>query len=351
MADSSHDSVVGEDAAVTLRPKERAGRLDVAARPHVAGSPLVVALDRVGEDVETERSILEGSGVRIELVDAHDEARLRQLGDAVGLMGNRTRIGPNLLDLAPKVRCVVTYGVGYDQVDLDEARRRGIVVCNVRDYCSEEVADHTMALILAVLRRLVPSDDDVRVGGWGVEDLGPVRRLRGLVLGLVGYGRIGQLVRERALAFGLRVVAFDPAMGSDQRHELGLDALTTLDELLAISDVVSLHAPLQADTRDLIDARALEVMKEGSYLINTSRGGLVDHTALLRALDSGHLAGAGLDVFPVEPPPVGTFDRPEIVVTPHSAFYSIESIIQLKTDAATIMSNVLSGGAIVNRVV
>jgi phosphoglycerate dehydrogenase-like enzyme len=332
-------------------PAPRTSRLDVVARPHVIGSSLVVALDRVGENVETERAILEGSGLRIEPVATRDEARRLQLAGAVGLLANRTRIGPNLLDLAPQCRAVVTYGVGYDHVDIDEARRRNIVVCNVRDYCSEEVADHTMALVLAVLRRLVPSDDDVRAGGWGIEDLGPVRRLRGLVLGLVGYGRIGQLVRDRALAFGLRVVAFDPAMSADQRSDLGPDALGNLDELLAMSDVVSLHAPLQPDTRDLIDARALDVMKDGSYLINTSRGGLVDHTALLRALDSGHLAGAGLDVFSVEPPPLGTFDRPEIVLTPHSAFYSLESITQLKTDAATIMANVLSGGTIVNRIV
>jgi phosphoglycerate dehydrogenase-like enzyme len=171
-------------------------------------------------------------------------------------------------------------------------------------------------------------------------------------LGLVGYGRIGQLVRDRAIAFGLRVVAFDPAMSSSQREDLGADAVSALEELLRASDIVSLHAPLQADTRALIDAKALDLMKDGSYLINTSRGGLVDDSALSRALDSGHLAGAGLDVFAVEPPPLGAFDRPEIVLTPHTAFYSIESIEQLKSQAASTMAGVLNGGGpIVNRVV
>jgi phosphoglycerate dehydrogenase-like enzyme len=312
---------------------------------------LVVALDRVGDDVAIEQSILEKSNLRIEVVAEHGAARAEQLSRAVGLLANRTPIGPDFLDSVPRCRCVVTYGVGYDHVDLDEARRRGLVVCNVRDYCSEEVADHTMALTLAVLRRVMPGDAKVRAGEWGIENLGAIRRLRGLVLGLVGYGRIGQLVRERAIAFGFRVVAFDPAMSSTQREELGADAIATLDELLGDSDIVSLHVPLQADTRDLIGARAFDVMKDGSYLINTSRGGLVDDSALFRALDSGHLAGAGLDVFAVEPPPLGTFDRPEIVLTPHTAFYSIESIEQLKSDAASIMASVLSGGSIVNRIV
>jgi phosphoglycerate dehydrogenase-like enzyme len=325
--------------------------LEAIPNPGVTATRLVVALDRVGEDVATEQSILEMSNLHIEVVDEGLEARRQQLSEAVGLLANKTRIGPNLLDLTPKCRCVVTYGVGYDHVDLDEARRRNIVVCNVRDYCSEEVADHTMALTLAVLRRLIPCDTYVRAGGWGIADLGPICRLRGLVLGLVGYGRIGQLVRYRALAFGLRVVAFDPALTSEQRAELGYDALATLEELLAISDVVSLHAPLQADTRNLIDARALDAMKGGSYLINTSRGGLIDDAALLRALDSGHLAGAGLDVFSVEPPPLGTFDRPDIVLTPHTAFYSLESIEQLKSEAATIMASVVTGGPPVNRIV
>jgi phosphoglycerate dehydrogenase-like enzyme len=335
-------------SAVTVREGRGPAPTGAASAPSVG---LVVALDRVGADVGTERSILEKSNLRIEVVAESGPARTEQLRQAVGLLANRTRIGPALLDSVPQCRCVVTYGVGYDHVDLDEARRRRVVVCNVRDYCSEEVADHTMALTLAVLRRVLPGDAEVRAGGWGIENVGAIRRLRGLVMGLVGYGRIGQLVRDRAIAFGLRVVAYDPAMTSSQREDLGADTVSTLEELLRAADIVSLHAPLQADTRDLINAKALDLMKSGSYLINTSRGGLVDDTALLRALDSGHLAGAGLDVFSVEPPPPVAFDRPEIVLTPHTAFYSIESIEQLKSDAALIMAGVLSGGSIVNRIV
>jgi D-3-phosphoglycerate dehydrogenase len=312
---------------------------------------LVMALDRVGDDLGIERAILEPLNLRIESVDESEDAKTKQLAEASGLLANRTRIGPALLDRTPECRCVVTYGVGYDHVDLDEAVRRGIVVCNVRDYCSDEVADHTMALTLAVLRRVVSSDSAVRAGQWGLKGLGPIRRLRGLTMGLVGYGHIGRLVRQRALSFGFRVVVFDPALSAVQREELGPDALDGFTELLTVSDVVSLHLPLLDSTRELMDTSAFASMKPGSYLINTSRGALVDHAALFSALDEGRLAGAGLDVFSMEPAPVGLFDRPELVVTPHTAYYSVESINQLKSDAATLMGRALSGGPIENRVV
>jgi phosphoglycerate dehydrogenase-like enzyme len=305
----------------------------------------------VGADVVIERKILARSNLHIEVLAEFGASRTEQLIQAVGLLANRTRISPTFLDSVPRCRCVVTYGVGYDHVDLDEAVRRRIVVCNVRDYCSEEVADHTIALLLALLRRVLPGDARVRSGGWGIESVGAIRRLRGLVLGLVGYGRIGQLVRDRAVAFGLRVVVFDPVLSASQREDLGSDAVSTLEELLRVADIVTLHAPLNLDTRLLIDATAFDVMKVGSYLLNTSRGGLVDEAALVRALDSGHLVGAGLDVFTIEPPSLDAIDRPEIIMTPHTAYYSIESMEQLKSEAASIMAAVLSGGSIVNRIV
>jgi phosphoglycerate dehydrogenase-like enzyme len=310
-----------------------------------------VALDRVGDDVAVERAVLARSNFRIEVVTEDEALRTEQLSQAVGLLANRTRISSLLLDSVPRCRCVVTYGVGYDHVDLDEVVRRKIVVCNVRDYCSEEVADHTIALLLALLRRVLPGDAQTRSGVWGIAGEGAIRRLRGLVLGLVGYGRIGRLVRDRALAFGLRVVAFDPALSASQREALGSEAVSSLEELLRVADVVSLHAPLIAGTHNLIDEAAFDHMKPGSYLINTSRGGLVDQVALVRALDGGKLAGAALDVFAVEPPSLDALNRADIIMTPHTAYYSIESMEQLKSEAASIMAGVLSGASIVNRIV
>jgi phosphoglycerate dehydrogenase-like enzyme len=315
-----------------------------------AGAGQVLALDPVGRDLTAERRVLEPLGIQITLAAGEEGTRQRQLAGAQGLLANRTMIGAELLARAPACRCIVTYGVGFDHVDLDAARERGIVVANVTDYCSEEVADHTLTLMLAVLRGAMRGDALVRRGAWGLDSLGPVHRLRGRVAGLVGYGRIARAVYERLVPFGMRVLVFDPLIPAGRRDELGPAAVSSLDSLLGASDVVSLHLPLNATTRHLIDARALARMKPGAVLINTSRGGLVDFAALLAALDGGRLAGAGLDVFSEEPPAGEHVDRPDLVVTPHMAFYSVESIEELKTTAARTMSNALLGAPVPNQI-
>jgi phosphoglycerate dehydrogenase-like enzyme len=311
----------------------------------------VVALDPVGKDLSAERQVLEPLGIEIAFADDDPGARRLQLAKADGLLANRTHIGAELLARAPACRCIVTYGVGFDHVDLNAARERGIVVANVTDYCSEEVADHTLTLMLAVLRGAMRGDALVRRGAWGLDTLGPIHRLRGRVVGLVGYGRIARAVHDRVVPFGMRVFVFDPLIPADRRKELGEAAVPSLDSLLGSSDVVSLHLPLNATTRHLVDARALRQMKPGAVLINTSRGGLMDFAAVLTALDDGRLAGAGLDVFPEEPPAGNHFDRPDLVVTPHMAFYSVESIEELKTTAARTMSNALLGAPVQSQIV
>jgi phosphoglycerate dehydrogenase-like enzyme len=311
----------------------------------------VLALDLVGKDLTAERRVLEPSGIEIALATDAPQPRRLQLAQADGLMANRTRIGAELLAQAPACRCIVTYGVGFDHVDLEIARKRGIIVCNVTDYCSDEAADHTLMLMLTVLRGGIRGDTLVRNGGWGLDALGPIHRLRGLAVGLVGYGRIARAVHARIAAFRMRALVFDPFLPANRRDELkGGAAVDTLDALLGSSDVVSLHVPLNATTRNLIDARALKMMKQGAVLINTSRGGLVDCSALLAALDDGRLAGAGLDVFPDEPPARGVFDRSDLVLTPHMAFYSIESVDELKSTAAKTMKNALLGTPVKNRI-
>ena len=307
----------------------------------------VLALDPVGKDLAAERRVLEPLGIEIAIAADDPAARRLQLAEADGLLANRTYIGAEFLERAPACRCIVTYGVGFDHVDLDAARQRGIVVANVTDYCSEEVADHTLTLMLAILRGAMRGDALVRGGGWGLDALGPIHRLRGRVVGLVGYGRIARAVHERVLPFGMRVLVFDPLISRD---DLGEAAVESLDSLLGASDVVSLHLPLNDTTRHLIDARALQRMKPGAALINTSRGGLVDFAELLGALDDGRLAGAALDVFPEEPPAGKHVDRPDLVLTPHMAFYSVESIEELKTTAATTMRNALTGAPVKNQI-
>jgi D-3-phosphoglycerate dehydrogenase / 2-oxoglutarate reductase len=316
----------------------------------MSGARRVVALDRVGEDLVPEERILAPLGITIERLADAPEASSLQLASAEGLLANRTPIGSQVLNRAPACRGVVTYGVGFDHVDLAAARSRGITVANVTDYCSEEVADHTVALMLAVLRGVVRGDDLVRRGGWGVEEIGPIHRLRGRTVGLVGYGRIARAVHQRVMPFGMPVIVYDPLISDEECRQLGGRRVDSLKLLLASADIVSLHVPLNDETALLVDADALAGVKHDSVLINTSRGGLVDSQALLDALTQDRLVGAGLDVFPDEPPDARLFDRPNLVLTPHIAFYSRESIEELKASAAAAMGAILTGGPLANRV-
>ena len=220
-------------------------------------------------------------------------------------------VGEDLLARLPSLRVVATPTVGFDHIDLDAAERRGVVVVSVPDYCTEEVADHTVAMLYALLRRVV----QLSSGPWEAKAAGPLRVLRGLRVGIVGRGRIGDAVAARLLVLGTVVRA----------HDLRPVAyLVPFDELLRTSDVVTLHVPLDSSTRGLIGERELSLMKPGSLLINTARGAVVDLDAVLAALHEGRLGGAALDVLPVEPPPVRPV-APNLIVTPHAAWYSPES--------------------------
>jgi D-3-phosphoglycerate dehydrogenase / 2-oxoglutarate reductase len=312
-------------------------------------TPLVLALDTVGEDVRAEEEILVASGIGIQLA-SRDPAELeRQFASAQGLLTEYVRVDERLLQRTPSCRAIVTYTVGIDQIDVEAARSRGVVVCNLPDYCTEEVADHAMALILGLSRGVVRADSSVRSGAWGLEDLGSIHRLRGLTLGLVGFGRIARAVAARASAFGLRIVAFDPGIPVDRRPA-GPAFTEDLADLLAQADIISLHAPLSTTTTGMIDGDALAGLKPGALLVNTSRGGLVVLAALLDALDRGILRGAALDVFPEEPPDIDPLNRPELILTPHMSYYSIEAVQQAKVAAATAIAAALTGNTPMNRI-
>ena len=247
--------------------------------------------------------------------------------DVVGLLtGPDNPISPADLDRLPALRVVSTCSVGFDHLPLEAAARRGIWVCNVPDYCIEEMADSTLALLLSLLRGVVVLDRNVRAGGWDWKAAGPIGRLAGTRLGVIGFGRIGRAVGARAAALGMEVWAYDPLVPGEAVAESGARS-ASLDELLASCTAFTLHVPLSPETAGLIGAAELARMPRSSWLVNTARAGLVDQDALLEALASGQLAGAALDVLPVEPPtpenpaPVA----PTLIVTPHSAFYSPES--------------------------
>jgi D-3-phosphoglycerate dehydrogenase / 2-oxoglutarate reductase len=246
------------------------------------------------------------------------------------------------------VRCriIARYGIGVDNIDLDAAKERGIVVTNVPDYCVDEVADHTIALLLTATRKIVAGDRVVRSGGWGISELRPIHRLRSRTLGLVGFGHIGRAVSVRANALGLSVKIYDPYIAETATEGLDVQRVDDLDELLRQSDIVSVHAPLVPATSGMFDATAIAKMKDGAVLINTSRGPIVETAAVTDALRAGRLGAAALDVFDSEPPDLAAIEGLDnLVATPHSAFYSEESIQESQRKAAEAIVDVLQGRA------
>ncbi len=237
-------------------------------------------------------------------------------------------IDPPCLDANPNLKCIANHGAGYDDIDVAEATRRGIPVFAAPGRNAISVAEHVFAMLLAVRKRIIHHDSLVRSGGWrpGTPDVG---ELHGLTLGVIGFGAIGERVASLAQAFGMNVVAYDPVR--TKPFPADVTACATLEQTLADSDAVSLHVPLTESTRNMIDDTALAQMRPGSILINAARGGVVDEAALVNAIDAGHLIGAGLDTFSVEPPGnatnATTSDR--IILSPHIAGVTPESTLRM----------------------
>jgi D-3-phosphoglycerate dehydrogenase len=242
--------------------------------------------------------------------------------DVVGLLSFEPVTAEDLGRL-PCLRVIATPSVGYEHVDLDEATARGVWVCNVPDYCVDEMADHTLALLLALARGVVELDRSVRGGEWRHDAAGPLHRLADLRLGIVGFGRIGRAVAARGLALGMDVSAHDPFVADGEIAAAGVRP-ASLDDLLRASDAISVHALATPETRGLIGSRELALLPEGSYVVNVSRAALVDTEALLAALESGRLGGVALDVVDVEPPTaeMPAPAAPGLIVTPHAGWYS-----------------------------
>ena len=248
-------------------------------------------------------------------------------------------------------RAIIRNGVGFDSVDIAAAAKAGIPVCNVPDYGTEEVADHALALTLALYRQLFPLDAEAKQLGWKIETSGKMRRLRTQTFGIVGLGRIGTAAALRAKAFGFRVVFFDPYVPAGTHKAVGIERVASLDELLKLSDIVSIHCPLSAETRGLIGEKEIARMKRGAFLVNTARGDIVQKAPVFAALRSGQLAGAGLDV--VEAEPLRTAEEaatPNLIVTCHAAFCSPEGMVEMRSTSANIARAAVFGEPVWNRV-
>ncbi len=270
-------------------------------------------------------------------------------------------VGP--IDRYPQCKIIVRLGVGYDNLDVKAWSERGVPVCNVPDYGTTEVADHALGLMLALVRGIVPYQDRLRpdpVGAWGWSPAPPLmRRLRGATFGVVGLGRIGLAAARRAAAFDMQVVFYDPYLPNGVDLATGYRRLSSLNALMAESDVVSLHAPYSQSTHHLINAEALAHAKLGQLLINTARGPLIDLEALEHALRSGRIGGAGLDVLPQEPPSplprllrdwqAGAADlRDRLLITPHAAFFSPPGNLDIRRKAAEVVCHYLRDGHLTN---
>lgn len=311
---------------------------------------------------EIERREL-GRSVDLREWKATDQAALaEELRGADAIMTWRVPLRQSVIERLEKCRVIVRFGVGFDIVDTDAAKAKGIPVCNVPDYCTDEVADHTLGLLLAIARGIVRYNDNTRLGNerWGWSGAAPLHRLAGAHFGIIGLGRIGTAVARRAQAFGMRVAFYDPYVPDGTDKALGLQRMG-LEELLQDSDVLTFHTPLTPETEGLGSTKLFSKLKPGAIVLNTSRGAVMDIDSLEMAMREGRVAASGIDVLPVEPPVPEPglirawregeqWIRDRLICTPHSAFYSEESDLEMRSKAARTVREVLEGQVVRNQV-
>lgn len=292
-------------------------------------------------DVAIEREIL--AEIDCELVVASDnreETLIAEVGDCDAILTCWAPVTARVIDAAKQCRHIARTGIGLDNIDVPHAMTRGMLVTNVPDYCIEEVAEHALAMIFSLGRKIATGHLATKQGVYNLVDLLPVERIRGKTLGIVGLGGTGKLLAEKAQAVGMRVVGTNRSKQTPANVEW-----LPLEQLLAESDYVSLNCPMTDETAGLMNADAFAQMKPTAFLVNTARGGLVDHTALTTAIETGQIAGAALDVQEVEPPDLSItpYNLPQVIVTPHTAFCSTEAIQELRTRVARQTVDVLQG--------
>jgi D-3-phosphoglycerate dehydrogenase / 2-oxoglutarate reductase len=264
--------------------------------------------------------------------------------DADAILVTYAKLPRELIMQLTRCKAIGRFGLGVDNIDLPACKEKDIAVNYVPDYCIREVSDHAMALLLALIRKIPLSNKVVQAGRWEMPVVVPIRRIEGTVLGLLGFGNIPRLVAPKAKAFGMKVIAFDPYAKPELFKNAGVESVD-FDTLLKTADYISVHAPHTPQTRGMVNADAFAKMKKGAYIVNTARGPLIDEPALIAALDSGQVGGAGLDVVAVEPlakdsPLLG---RDNVIITPHTGFYSIEALDELQSKCASDVARVLSG--------
>ncbi len=317
----------------------------------------VVITDFITEPLDQERRIL-GDLADVIALDAKDESELAGRIEDADIVMVYHYLGLSAATIARLEKCklIVRCGVGFDNVDCVAARKQGITVANIPDYGTEDVADSAIGMMLSLTRGIHTLNTRLQNnrGEWSYTQVAPIRRLRGRVFGVIGIGRIGTAAALRAKALGMDVAYYDPYAPQGRDKSLGIRAVETLDELLVQSHVVSAHCPLTPGTKHMLNRDTIAKMRPGSFLVNTARGGVVDVLAVLEAITSGHLCGAGIDVLETEPP---TDDHPliqawrnpnhpahdRIIINPHAAFYSEEGLTDMRVKGTQNCRRVLLG--------
>ncbi len=314
--------------------------------------PKVVLTDYVWESLEMEEKLFASLDADFIAIQCKSREELLDAADGAEVLLN-TYFAPldrSLFEELPTLKMIARYGIGVDTIDLEAATDHEIIVTNNPTYCLNEVAEHTMALLLALARKIALYDREVRRGIWEVELAKPIGRVSGKTLGLVGFGNIARMVARRASGFEMRILYFDPFVSAETGAKEGAEAVS-LETLLSESDFVTIHAPLIPETRHMIGEKQLRMMKQTAFLINCARGPIIEDAALEKAIAEGWIAGAGLDVLEAQTPP--TPDHPLLrtsqnIITPHSAWFSEESLIGLHEGAPSEVARFLSGDRPIN---
>lgn len=307
--------------------------------------PVVAVTDSVFPSLDLAKAALAGLNPTFRMSkSANADDILAVAKDADAILVTYAKLTRDILLQLTKCKAIGRFGLGVDNIDLLTAKEKGIAVNYVPDYCIREVSDHAMALLLALIRKIPLANRLVQAGRWEMPAVVPIRRLEGTVLGLIGFGHIPRLVVPKAQAFGMKVIAYDPFVKPEQFKALNVEGVD-FDTLLKSSDYISVHAPLLPATRGMLNVDAFAKTKKGVYIVNTARGPLIDEPALVAALDAKQIGGAALDVVATEPlakdsPLLG---RDNVIVTPHTGFYSVEALEELQTKCAADVARVLSG--------
>lgn len=312
------------------------------------GKYKVIYTDCVYKDDEIEVKRFGALGYDFRIASAHDEATLiEECRDADAVMVSFVEMNANIINALEKCKIIVRCGMGFNNVDIPAATAKGIMVANVQKYCLEEVSDHAIALMLTLLRKTAYLSGLLRKGIWNPALARPIPRLDELTMGLYGLGGISSRVAAKAKTFGMETVAYDPYLPDDYFRQMGVKRIEKEEELFRVSDVLSVHLPLNASTAGIISYDKMRLMKPTAIFLNTARGGLVDEPGLIRALQEGAIGGAGLDVLADEFPDMANplFQMDNVIVTPHIAYYSEGSDVDLRNYACDQVVGALEDGA------